>query len=136
MKLIVCLDNRDGMLFNGRRQSRDRAVCKDILEISGKAHVWMHIDSTKLFDIACDRICCYQVAPDLVPEDVYLFLEFDSVEQYMQMADTLIIYRWNRVYPSDVTFPNDYMNCSWNLKETYEFSGQSHSRVTREVYVR
>ena len=28
MKLIVCLDDGDGMLFNNRRQSRDKAVCE------------------------------------------------------------------------------------------------------------
>ena len=31
MNLIVCLDDRNGMMFNGRRQSRDRADIEDIL---------------------------------------------------------------------------------------------------------
>ena len=136
MKLIVCLDDHNGMRFNGRRQSRDRAVSKDILDISGQSPVWMHTDSGKLFDTDCDRICCYQDAPDCVAEDVYLFSEFDSVERYLPMADTLIIYRWNRTYPADVIFPKDYLDCPWTLKETFEFSGHSHSRLTREVYVR
>ena len=136
MKLILCLDDHDGMRFNGRRQSRDSAVCADILEISGKAPLWMHVNSGKLFDTDCDRIYCYQDAPDFVPEDVYLFLEFDSAERYLPMADTMIIYRWNRVYPADVIFSKDYLDCPWTLKETFEFSGHSHSKLTREVYVR
>ena len=32
MHVIVCLDNQNGMLFNRRRQSRDRAVIVDILQ--------------------------------------------------------------------------------------------------------
>ena len=67
---------------------------------------------------------------------VYLFLEFDSAERYLPMADTMIIYRWNRVYPADVIFSKDYLDCPWTLKETFEFSGHSHSKLTREVYVR
>ena len=77
-----------------------------------------------------------EILPDFVPEDVYLFLEFDSAERYLPMADTMIIYRWNRVYPADVIFSKDYLDCPWTLKETFEFSGHSHSKLTREVYVR
>ena len=32
MQVILCLDDRNGMMFNHRRQSRDRAVIQDILE--------------------------------------------------------------------------------------------------------
>ena len=134
MKLIVCLDDHNGMLFNGRRQSRDRAVCKDILDISGKHPIWMHTDSRKLFDGDCDRICCYQDVPGVVPEAVYLFLEFDSVDQLLPMAETVVVYRWNRVYPADVHFPEGYLGLAWTLCEIYEFPGCSHGKLTREVY--
>lgn len=136
MKLILCLDDHNGMLFNGRRQSRDRAVSEDILGISGKSPLWMHADSRKLFDEDCDRICCYSVTPDVVPDEVYVFLEFDSLDHLLPMADMLVVYRWNRVYPADVNFPDEYLNYTWNLKEAYAFSGHSHSQLTREVYVR
>ena len=36
MNLIICVDNKNGIMFNGRRQSRDRAVCEDILDMSGE----------------------------------------------------------------------------------------------------
>ena len=31
MKIIVCLDDNSGMMFNRRRQSRDRVVIDDII---------------------------------------------------------------------------------------------------------
>gem|GEM_PF-5722604 len=31
MDVFVCLDDRNGMLFNHRRQSRDREVIRDVL---------------------------------------------------------------------------------------------------------
>ena len=35
MKIIVCVDNQNGMMFNHRRQSQDRVLRKRILELTG-----------------------------------------------------------------------------------------------------
>ena len=35
MTLIFCVDERGGIEFNGRRQSRDAAVCEDIISSLG-----------------------------------------------------------------------------------------------------
>ena len=40
MKIFICLDDNNGMMFNGRRQSRDEAVVKDILDFAGEEKVW------------------------------------------------------------------------------------------------
>ena len=34
MNLIVCLDDNGGMMFGGRRQTRDRLVNRHILEMT------------------------------------------------------------------------------------------------------
>lgn len=34
VRIIVCVDNRMGVCFNGRRVSRDRMVSGDILEMT------------------------------------------------------------------------------------------------------
>ena len=39
MKVIVCIDDNGGMLFNKRRQSRDRKVLEDISLMTDK--IWM-----------------------------------------------------------------------------------------------
>ena len=35
MNLIICVDNKNGIMFNGRRQSRDRAVCEEFFKEIG-----------------------------------------------------------------------------------------------------
>ena len=37
MKLAVCIDNGGGMIFNHRRQSRDRELIRDLAENLGGA---------------------------------------------------------------------------------------------------
>ena len=41
MKIIVCVDNQNGMMFNHRRQSQDRVLRKRILELTGGEKLWM-----------------------------------------------------------------------------------------------
>ena len=38
MKLIVCMDDKNGMAFNHRRQSRDRVLAKRIMELTENAN--------------------------------------------------------------------------------------------------
>ena len=97
MTLIVCLDDRNGMSFNGRRQSRDSVLCRDVEELSC-GRLLVNAYSQKLFPGA-------DICPDPLKaagtED-FCFVEDIDV---MQKADRLIVYRWNRHYPADVTFP-------------------------------
>ena len=37
MTLIVCLDDKNGMAFNHRRQSQDRLLRRRVLELAGEA---------------------------------------------------------------------------------------------------
>jgi len=49
MKIIVCVDNQNGMMFNHRRQSQDRVLRKRILELTGGKKLWMNAYSQKQF---------------------------------------------------------------------------------------
>ena len=42
MKIIICLDDDNGMMFNNRRQSRDEKVVKDIIEMTDGHSLWMN----------------------------------------------------------------------------------------------
>ena len=46
---IVCLDQEDGLLFNGRRQSRDRVVTEKILSMTEGKPLWMSAYSRRIF---------------------------------------------------------------------------------------
>ena len=49
MIVIVCTEDRGGMLFNNRRVSKDRTVIQKILELSEGKKLWIHPFSEKLF---------------------------------------------------------------------------------------
>ena len=42
MIVCLCLDDREGLFFNHRRQSRDRAVLQDVGETVGQGRLWVH----------------------------------------------------------------------------------------------
>ena len=50
MRIIVCLDENGGMLFNHRRQSRDRIVVADIAKYAKERNLYTNTFSASLFD--------------------------------------------------------------------------------------
>lgn len=132
MTLYVCLDDRGGMCFGGRRQSRDAALLADLA--AGLPGV-LTIDPFSEKLIASVGIP-YVLAEADIPEDAHFFLENRSPEQLLPHAESIVIYRWNRHYPSDVRWEGTPADFDFVLKETAEFPGKSHEKITKEVYVR
>lgn len=128
MKLIVCLDDKNGMLFNKRRQSRDKVLIENVLELCKDETLYTNEYSATLF-----------------PENSVVVCEdFNSIENGFVFAETIlpneeniegiIVYKWNRNYPADTYFNINLKN--WTLTETIDFVGSSHEKITRERYVR
>ena len=130
MILVLCVDDEMGMAFNGRRQSRDRAVCQDIVEMAGGRTIRMSERSLKLFEELAGVFCAGLRASD---EDELCFVEFEPAEKLAEHAEKVILYRWNRRYPADLYCFIPLEN--WTQIETLEFPGNSHELITREVYV-
>lgn len=135
MTLYFCLDDRGGMLFNHRRQSRDAAVLEDIRSrVTGE----LRIDpmSQKLMERAQIPYCVVmpQMPSDL--EGLHYFVEERAVGEWVSLASTVVCYRWNRHYPADRYFDIDLNALGFSLAETTEFPGNSHEKITREVYVK
>ena len=128
MKLIVCLDDNKGMMFNNRRQSRDRVLIENVLELCKGEKLYTNEYSSKLFPEKFVEIF------DSMEEigNGYCFAENFTVNE--NDVEEIIVYKWNRVYPADVHFNIDLDN--WNLTETVDFEGSSHDKITREIYVR
>ena len=57
MNIIICLDDKNGIQFNRRRQSRDQVVCNRVLELSQGSTLWMNAYSAKLFP--ADKVIAY-----------------------------------------------------------------------------
>lgn len=131
MNVIVCLDDRDGMTFNHRRQSRDRFVYKHIAEHSAGL-VYMNTYSAPLFSDYPDRICVIDDFLQLCGREDWCFLENADITPWLPQVEKLVVYRWNRVYPSDIRFPVTAFGVGTIAEE---FAGHSHEKITVEVYV-
>lgn len=130
MHIIVCLDDRQGMSFGGRRQSMDRTVRQDILDMAQGKPVHMSCYSAQQF-AQCDVM-----ADDLFLENAQsgdiCFVENVDVAPYLHKVSHITVYRWNRRYPADLYFPK---LDGWKCVDCREFFGYSHEAVTREEYV-
>ena len=129
MTLILCVDDRGGLLFNRRRQSQDRLVRQDMLRLCGEQPLAVSPYTARQFAPE-DRV---KVVDQPGEEDIF-FLEDLPPQLFLERAEKLVLYHWNRAYPGDVhmVLPPQ----GWNLEEQVEFPGHSHETITREVYSR
>lgn len=133
MKVIVCLDDNNGMLFNNRRQSRDRIVTEDIIENLNGENLYVLPFSQKLFE-GFDNVCCIDCASvsKALTDDTF-FIENLSLSA-MDNITTLVVYKWNRIYPADFYCDIDFNKFS--LIQEIEFKGNSHEKITKQIYIK
>ena len=136
MTVIVCVDNSQGMLFNKRRQSKDKLLLEDIKRILGEKKIIISPFSEKLFK---EYSFSYKVEEfpllNRDREDI-VFVENLRLKEHIEDIDTLILYRWNRDYPADFYLDIDIKNDGFKIKSRREFMGNSHDKITREDYTR
>lgn len=132
IEIILTLENRNGMLFNHRRLSRDKKVCERILDYSKKKELWMNEYSKKLFVNLTDAEGIRVDEAFLDKAQSVCFVENQDIMPYLPKIDTFILFRWNRDYPADFFFTVDLSQ--WNLISTEDFEGTSHEKITMEVY--
>ena len=136
MKIIVCLDDYGGMLFNFRRQSRDRFLIKDVVADLGDKKLYILEYSEILFE---DYKGKYEVVDNLFgvnDDDGVLFVENIDVKPYIDRISSVTVYNWNRVYPRDFVFDINLEKEGFSLMSSYEFEGYSHENIKKEVYER
>ena len=115
MILIVCLDLNNGMYFNNRRQSRDREVIKDIAFITKNNNLIMTEYSHKLFENECENIVITDDFKGEYLENDFCFVENEDVQ--LENIKKIIVYRWDKVYPSDYCLNLE----GYHLTSTLEF---------------
>ncbi len=131
MEVILCLDDRNGMLFNGRRQSRDRQVIGDILKTAGDRPLWIRPFSLPLFAGAEERV---SVDPEPLARGGLCFVEDLPLKPWEGKIEKLTVYRWNKLYPGDFYLDLD-LGQGWRKTASEEFPGHSHEKITKEVYL-
>ena len=129
---IIALDDRDGYSLFGKRLSKDRKMLEDtisLLEDGQSLYVSQY--SLGIFSEELRKYLRCPV-PDNFADDGMIFFEASDFSSFS--LDRLIVYRWNRNYPSDVKY-NPYLH-DWKKVSSYDFTGNSHEKITKEVYER
>lgn len=132
MKIIVALDNSKGMCFNKRRVSKDRVVTEKILELSNDSKLWISPFSAKLLE--GQEVCVDEAFLKKAKSGEYCFVENQKLEAVKEQIEELIIFWWNRDYPSDLKLDLDLAEFKKVGEE--EFPGHSHEMIKKEVFVK
>ena len=127
MILAVCADDRLGISFGGRRQSKDSALRRRLLELSG--------GNLRMSDYSARQFAepVYSGADYLSGAKTgdWCFVENGDYEVFSEAIEQIVLFRWNRHYPSDLQFR---FPGKWALVRSEEFPGSSHEKITLEVY--
>lgn len=126
MTLIFCIDDGGGMLFGGKRQSRDRVLNQYLLSRIGDAPLWVTPYSATLFPTGRSMETC--------DGEGYAFIEDGPYR--LSQAEEVILCRWNRRYPGDVFFDEPTLKAYFKKIATEELAGSSHPKITVETYRR
>ncbi|MGN0505174.1 MAG: ribonuclease Z [Lachnospiraceae bacterium] len=133
--VFVCLDDNNGMMFGKRRQSMDAKVREDILKsVPKEKRLMVTAYTAKQFASETERLWITEALPSADDEDTYFFSEATPLAPIEKVIHTLIIYRWNRRYPADVYLDLDLSE--WEERESTEFAGNSHEKISRLTYYR
>ena len=135
MIAAVCVDDRGGMAFHGRRVSRDRLVRADLLSMAGERRLWMSAESRKQFTEPGGNLAVSEDFLARAGRGEFCFVEDRPLCPWREKLEALVLYRWNRMYPFDLRLDLDPAAEGWTLRERREFPGFSHQLITKEVYV-
>ena len=135
--IVICvIDDHGGMLFNHRRQSQDRVLREHILQRTHGKKLWMNAYSYGQFaaEQASQIVVSEQFLQQAAAGD-YCFVETCSLKSVRSRIEAVILYRWNRSYPTDFALDLTLTQPDWIQVETTEFAGNSHERITEERYI-
>lgn len=132
MKLVLCVDDRLGMMFNGRRQTQDSILRDYLVKMALPAGLWMSPYTEKQFKNSKYPIT---VSNDLTatPDGCYCLIEDGEIPT--NNIEEVLLVKWNRTYPADKYF-NSEMLGELELCHNEEIKGSSHDKITLEFYRR
>lgn len=136
MHVICVIDDGGGMLFNHRRQSQDRVLRQRILARANGHRLWMNAYSYGQFSEEAQQITVSErFLQEAQPGD-YCFVEDQPLLPASDRIESVILYHWNRRYPSDFRLDLPLAAHGWEKIACAEFAGSSHTCITEEIYIR
>lgn len=133
MKLIFCVEKNNGIMFFGKRQTKDRLLNKHLLEIIGDSKLWVSSYSAELFEEA-ENVTIDDNYIEKAYVNDYCFVEDKGFN--LDATNEIILCNWNREYPADKFFEIDLSNNCFKKESTENIVGSSHKKITIERYVR
>jgi len=135
--LIAFVDDSGGMMFNRRRQSQDKVALQKIVDMTADSTLWMNEYSAPLFsEFAAHQLCVDADFLSKAGAGEFCLVENVDVMPYLPFIEKVILFHWNRAYPSDMEFPINLHNGKWTLVSTEDFAGSSHNPITMEVFTK
>lgn len=126
MTVIICVDNNGGILFNGKRQSKDRIFRKYLLDIVEKKNSRIAMSPYTYSQFKGDeRKELTDVKEEFSFDEDYIFLE-RAIPILWEKVNNLILCCWNRDYPADEYF-NLPIGVECILQKTEEIVSDSHT---------
>ena len=133
---VLCVDDRGGRAFHGRRQSQDRVLRRELMARVGSGHIWMNAYSAGQFEP--EYAGQIRVAEDCLQRagrGEFCFVETQPLANCEDRLEQIILFRWNRLYPADTWLDLPLSRHGWHVAERWDFPGFSHKKITQEVYV-
>lgn len=137
MNVFVCVDDNMGTIFNHRRQSQDRMLRSRLISETSGSKLWVSQYTADQFSLS-DQVFL-MVASDFLDRAQtgdYCFCEGECLLRHEDRIESLILFKWNRVYPADTFFDIPLNDHGWKLIESCDFPGYSHDKITKETYRR
>lgn len=132
MKAVVCIEPNLGIAFNHRRVSLDIKQREDLFQLIQDDLLYMKPSTAKLYGEHPQFV----ITEDTISkcQDHFCIFENDEINDCEDKIEILVLYNWNRKYPSDQKLQIDLSK--YRLKEQIEFGGKSHEKITRTIYVK
>ena len=131
MYYIFCVDERGGRMFMKRRQSQDRALRERVLALAAGHTLWMSNYSARQFTEGGGFTVDDNYTEKAGAGD-YCFVEDKEFD--LSNCEGIILYNWNRHYPSDVKWTVDLEAEGFVQTAQTEFVGHSHEKITETIY--
>lgn len=131
MKLIFCIDDKNGMMFFGKRQSQDSALRQWIIEHTADSNLWMSLYSAKQFNDQTGYVVDDDYMTNASTGD-YCFVEDKGYS--LDRVSEIILCKWNRKYQADVALNIDLKANGFKKVGSEDIKGSSHDKITIETY--
>ena len=130
LRVVLCLDDEGGMTFFGKRQSRDRVLIDELCS-STDGMIYISSFSSHLFGGHEDRVSVCRDPLSECPDGATVFVENLALKPYADEIEEILLYRWNRLYPSDKKI--DISFDGFRVISKKEFVGSSHDKITKLI---